>query len=93
MLLSLGKELAVFFNPFPIVIKSVFGMLVFGYVGSTSGGNVEAIFIYWTLIGLGLSWVLHKVKRQRAVIIACTVMLHLVLSALTLFPMMIFNGR
>lgn len=93
MMLLLGKQLAMFLNPFPIVIKGVFGILVFGYVGSTSGGDIEAIFIYWTLVGLGLSWLFHKIKRQRAVIIACTAMLHLVLAALALFPMMLFNGR
>ena len=92
MLLLLGKELALFLNPFPIVVKGIFGILVYGYVGSTSGRNVEAVFVYWTLVGLGLSWLLHK-KLNLTAIITLTAVLHLVLSALTLFPMMIINGR
>jgi hypothetical protein len=90
--LLLGEKLAVFLNPFPIIVKGIFGALVFGYVGSTSGRNVEAVFVYWTLVGLGLSWLLHK-KLNLAAIIALTAVLHLVLSALTLFPIMIINGR
>ena len=89
----LGKQLFLFLNPFPLVIKAIFGILVYGYVGSTSGHDVEAIFAYWTLVAIGLSWLLHKIKRKRALIIALTALLHLVLFALTLFPMMIINGR
>lgn len=88
-----GKQLAMFLNPLPIVVKGIFGILVYGYVGSTSGWNLEAIFVYWTLVGLGLSWLLHNTKLKPAVILAFTALLHLVLFALTLFPMMILNGR
>ena len=91
-MLLLGEQLAEFLNPLPILVKGIFGGLVYGYVGSTSGHNVEAIFVYWMLVGLGLSWLLHK-SRKRAAIIAFTALLHLVLFALTLFPMMILNGR
>jgi hypothetical protein len=91
-MLLLGKQLAVFLNPLPIVVKGILGILVYGYVGSTGGQNLEAIFVYWTLVGLGLSWLLHNSKRRPA-IIAFAALLHLVLFALTLFPMMILNGR
>lgn len=93
MFLLLGKDLAVFLNPFPIVVKGVVGIVIYGYVGSTSGRDVETIFVYWTLVGLALSWLLHKIKRYRPVIFVLAAFLHLVLSALTLFPMMLFNGR
>lgn len=92
-MLLLGEHLTVFFNPFPIVVKGIFGMLVYGYQGSTSGRNLEAIFVYWTLVGLGLSWLLHNSKRKPGAIIAFTALLHLVLFALTLFPMMLLFGR
>jgi hypothetical protein len=91
--LLLGEQLALFLNPLPILVKGIFGMLVYGYEGSTSGRNLEAIFVYWTLVGLGLSWLLHNRKRKLASIIAVTALLHLVLFALALFPMMILNGR
>ena len=92
-MLLLGEQFFVFLNPLPIVVKGIFGMLVFGYEGSTSGRNLEAIFVYWTLVGLGLSLLLHNSKRKPAAIIAFTALLHLVLFALTLFPMMLLFGR
>jgi hypothetical protein len=87
-----GEQLAVFLNPFPLFVKAIFGILVFGYVGSTGGRSIETIFVYWTLVGLGLSWLFHKFERKSAVIIVVA-LLHLVLSALTLIPMMLLNGR
>ena len=92
-MLLLGKQLVLFLNPFPLLVKAIFGILVYGYVGGTSGHDVEAIFVYWTLVAVGLSWLLHKIKHRRVLIIVLTALLHLVLSALTLFPMMIINGR
>ena len=93
-MLLLGEQLFVFLNPLPLLVKAIFGMLVFGYMGSTGGRTLDytAIFVYWTLVGLGLSWLLHNSNRKSA-IIALTALLHLVLSALTLFPMMLLNGR
>jgi hypothetical protein len=93
-MLLLGDQLLMFLNPLPLLVKAIFGMLVFGYMGSTGGQTLDytAIFVYWTLIGLGLSWLLHNSKHKPA-IIALTALLHLVLSALTLFPMMLLNGR
>ena len=92
MLLLLGEQLAVFLNPFPLFVKAIFGILVYGYVGGTGGWNIEAIFVYWTLVGLGLSWLIHKMDGKSAVIIVFA-LIHLVLSALTLIPMMLLNGR
>ncbi len=92
-MLLLGEQLAMFLNPLPIVVKGIFGMLVYGYVGSTGGRNLEAIFVYWTLVGVWLSWRFHNSKRKPAVIIAQTAALHLVFFALALFPMMILGGR
>lgn len=91
MLALLGEQLAVFLNPFPLFVKAFVGILVFGYVGGTGGRSIETIFIYWTLVGLGLSWLFHKIERKPAVIVVG--LLHLVLSALTLIPMMLLNGR
>ena len=91
-MLLLGKQLAVFLNPLPILVKGIFGILVYGYIGSTSGRNLEAIFVYWTLVGLGLSWLLHN-SKSRPAIIAFAAMLHLLMSGLALFPMMILGGR
>ena len=92
MWLLLGEKLAVFLNPLPLFIKAVFGILVYGYVGGTGGGNIETIFVYWTLVGLGLSWLFHK-REGKSVMIIIVVFLHLVLTALTIIPMMLLNGR
>ena len=92
MWLLLGEQLALFLSPFPLFVKALFGILVFGYVGGTGGGNMETIFVYWTLVGLGLSWLFHKIEGKSAVIIVFALS-HLVLSALTLIPMMLLNGR
>lgn len=91
MWLLLGEQLAVFFNPLPLFVKAIFGILVYGYVGGTGGGNIQTIFVYWTLIGLGLSWLFHRIEAKPAMIMVVT-FLHLVLSALTLIPMMLLNG-
>ena len=93
MLLLLGRDIALFLNPFPILVKGIFGMLVYGYVGSTGGRNIETVFIYWTFVGLVVSWLFHKLPHARAVIIAVVAVLHVVLAALSLFPMMLINGR
>jgi hypothetical protein len=92
MLLLLGENLAVFLNPFPLFVKAIFGIVVYGYVGGTGGWTIETIFVYWTLAGLGLSWLFHKLDDKSAVIIVFG-LVHLVLSALTLIPMMLLNGR
>jgi hypothetical protein len=91
-MLLLGKQLFLFLNPFPIVLEGIIGIVVYGYVGGTGGRNFEAIFIYWTVVGLGLSWLFHK-SHERASIITFTAMLHLILLGLSLFPMMLLNGR
>ena len=88
----LGEQLAVFLNPLPLFVKAVFGILVYGYVGGTGGRTIETIFVYWTLIGIGLSWLFHKLESKSTPIIVIF-FLHLVLSALTLIPMMLLNGR
>lgn len=93
MWLLLGEQLAVFLNPLPLFVKAIFGILVYGYVGGTGGWNIETIFVYWTLVGLGLSWLFHKIEGKSAMIIAVVAFSHLVLSALTLIPMMLLNGR
>lgn len=92
MLLLLGEKLATFLNPLPVFLKAIFGILVYGYVGGTGGWTIESIFIYWTLVGLCLSWLFHKLNGKSGVIIVFA-LLHLVLSALTLIPMMLLNGR
>ena len=88
----LGEQLAVFLNPLPLFVKAIFGILVYGYVGGVGGRHIETIFVYWTLVGLALSWLFHKIHGKSAVIIVFA-FLHLVLSALTLVPMMLLNGR
>lgn len=93
MLLLLGRDFALFLNPFPLLVKAIFGIIVFGYVGGTGGWNVETVFIYWTLLGLLLSWLFHVTTSKRVLIISLAVVFHLVLSALTLFPMMLIHGR
>ena len=92
MLFLYGEQLAVFLNPFPLFVKAILGIIFYGYVGGIGGGNIATIFIYWTLVGLGLSWLFHKLERKSSVIIVVA-LVHLVLSALTLVPMMLFNGR
>lgn len=93
MWLVLGEQLAVFLNPLPLFVKAIFGILVYGYVGGLGGRNIETIFVYWTLVGLGLSWLFHKFERKSVMITVVALLLHLVLSALTLFPVMLINGR
>jgi len=83
----------VWFSPLPILVKAVWGGVVYGYVGSTSGRNLEAVFVYWTLFGVWLSWRLHKSERKWQRVIAEGAVLHLVLWAVTVFPMMIVGGR
>lgn len=92
MWLLLGEQLAVFLNPLPLFVKAIFGILVYGYVGGAGGGPIATIFVYWTLIGLGLSWLFHKIESKAATITGVA-FLHLALSALTLIPMMLLNGR
>ena len=91
MWLLLGEQLAVFLNPLPLFVKAIFGILVYGYVGGMRVGNIQTILVYWTLIGLALSWLFHKIEGKSTVIIVVA-FLHLVLSALTLIPMMLLNG-
>ena len=89
----MGKTFAVFLNPIPILVKGLVGGAVYGYVGSTSGHNFEAIFVYWTVFGLLLSWCLHETERKRVIIIVVAAVIHFVASALALFPAMILGGR
>lgn len=85
--------LALIASPFPIVAKAIFGGLVYGYVGSTRKHDLEAVFVYWTLLGLVLSWLLHKSKRKPTFIIGMIAVVHIVLSVLTFFPMVLLGGR
>ena len=92
----LGKQMGLFLNPLPLLLKGLAAILIYGYVGGIRFGNVETIFIYWSVIGLLLAWCLHKSKRKPSTvvtIIAVTGMLHVLLSALALFPAMILAGR
>ena len=91
--IALRLPLIFYLSPFPIVVKAIFGGLVYGFVGSTSGHDVEAVFVYWTLVGVWLSWWLHKSKWKPAVIIGLTALLHLVLAAFAFFPMVLLGGR
>ena len=81
------------FSPMPLLVKAVWGIIVYGYVGSTSGHHLEAIFVYWTLFGVWLSWRLHKSARNPKRIIAQGAVLHLVLWAVALPLIMILGGR
>lgn len=91
MWLLLGEQLAVFLNPLPLFVKAICGILIFGYAGGIGGGNIETILVYWTLVGLGLSWLFHRLEDKSAMI-TVVALIHLVLSALTLIPMMFLNG-
>ena len=93
MLVLLGRSFTLFLNPLPLLVKAIFGIIVFGYVGGTRGWNIETVFVYWTLLGLSLSWSFHQFKTKRAWIIVGAAMVHLILAALSLFPMMLINGR
>jgi len=91
-----GKQLCLFLNPLPLLIKGIAGIVVYGYVGGTRGWDLEIVFVYWTMIGLILSWCFHKSKRSPRVImtiIAIAAGLHLVLSALAFIPAMLLAGR
>ena len=91
-----GRDIGVFVNPLPILVKGLAGIIIFGYVGGTSGWEVETIFVYWNLLGLLVAWCLHKTNRNPMTVIAIigiAVVVHLGLSALALFPTMIFAGR
>ena len=85
--------LALIASPFPIVAKAIFGGLVYGYVGSTRKHDLEAVFVYWTLLGLVLAWLLHKSRRKPTFIIGMIAVVHIVLSVLTFFPMVLLGGR
>ena len=91
-----GKQIGLFLNPLPILLKGLAGIVVYGYVGGFRFGNVETIFVYWNVIGLLLAWCLHKSKRKPGTVIAIitvAAVLHVVLSALALFPTMLLAGR
>ena len=87
-----GMTLTLFLNPLPIVLKGLAGGLIYGYVGATSGWDLETIFFYWTVLGLLLSWSIHKTKRKTLPIMIFT-FVHIGLSVLALFPAMLMNGR
>ena len=91
MWLLLGGQLAVFLNPLPLFVKAVCGILIYGYVGGIGVGNIATILVYWTLVGLGLSWLFHKLD-DKSTVITIFAIVHVVLSALTLIPMMLLNG-
>jgi hypothetical protein len=96
MFVLLGKQTAMFLNPLPILVKGLAGGLIYGYVGATSGWDVETIFIYWSVIGLVLAWCLHRFERNAMTvitIIAITCVVHVGISALALFPTMLLAGR
>lgn len=85
-----------FLNPLPILLKGLAGIIVYGYVGGTSGWDVEIIFVYWSAIGLVLAWCLHRFERNAVTamaIIAVAGVVHVGLSALALFPAMLLAGR
>lgn len=92
-----GKQLGLFLNPLPILLKGLAGIVVYGYVGGFRFfGDVETIFVYWNVVGLLLAWCLHKTKSKPGVLIAIittAAVLHVVLSALALFPTMLLAGR
>lgn len=87
-----GKNICLFLNPLPLLLKAVVGILVYGYVGGTGGWELETVFVYWTLVGLFLSWCFHKTDRW-GTIITIAAMAQLVLSALAFFPAMLLAGR
>ena len=96
MFLLLGKQIAMFLNPLPILLNALAGMLIYGHVGGTSGGDVEIIFVYWSVIGLVLAWCLHRFERNVvtvSTITGVTAVVHVGLSALALFPNMLLAGR
>ena len=91
-----GKQIGLFLNPFPIVLKALIGGAIYGYVGAAGGWDIETIFVCWTVIGLVLAWCLHKFKRNPVnvtPIIAVVGVVHVGLSALALFPAMLIAGR
>ena len=87
-----GKTLCLFLNPLPLLLKGIAGIVVYGYVGGTRGWNLETIFLYWTVLGLTLSWCFHKSERS-SLIIAIAAGVHLVLSVLAFIPAMLLAGR
>lgn len=96
MFLLLGEQIAMFLNPLPILLKGLAGGLIYGYVGATSGWDVEIIFVYWSVIGLVLACCLHRFERNAVnvmAIIAIAGVVHVGLSALALFPAMLLAGR
>ena len=90
-----GKKIGLFLNPLPIVLKGLTAIIVYGYVGGIRG-EVEIVFVYWSVMGLLLAWCLHKSKRNPLTVIAIIAIaggLHVFLSTLALFPAMIIAGR
>ena len=94
--LLLGKQIGLFLNPLPILLKGLAAIIVYGYVGGIRVGDVETIFVYWSVIGLLLAWCLHKTKRNPSTVITIIAVaggLHVILSVLALFPAMLLGGR
>jgi hypothetical protein len=91
-----GKQIGLFLNPFPIVLKGLIGGAIYGYVGAAGGRDIETIFVYWTMLGLVLAWCLHKFQRNPVnvtAIIAVAGVVHVGLTVLAFFPAMLIAGR
>ena len=93
LFLYLGSERIDFpLNPFPKVLSGIFGILVHGYVGAGDAYEGGIILVYATLVGLWLSWGLRR-GLNPAIFIGVTVLIHIVLSFLSLPLLMLAGGR
>jgi hypothetical protein len=81
------------FNPIPAVAAAIVGAAIHGYVGAGDSYLPAMIFLYATLVGLGVSLFIQKSGVKPALVIGITVAIHLVVSFFALLPLMLIGGR
>ena len=83
---------AVHVAPVALLIATVLCMVL--DVNPGPGHELEIIFVYWTLVGVWLSWRMHKTDRPAIDVISRGLILHLVVNIVAWFPTaIIFFGR
>lgn len=81
------------FNPIPTLGAAIVGAAIHGYVGAGDSYLPAMIFIYATLVGLGVSLFIQKSGVKPVVVIGIAVAIHLVVSFFALLPLMLIGGR
>ena len=93
VLYAIGKAIHFPVNPIPKAAAAIFGGLVHGYVGAGRPYEPVMVIVYATLVGLVLSWLFQSSKLNPAALIGIAIVIHIVLSVLSLPLLMLAGGR